>query len=125
MAVFITDADLEDEVAIEWMPGVDPTRYSYIRQRIERTRRRQGKPEFHRDGTLLGWGNLRAAADPRFPDSPHKWLRRVFYLNNNDLDANPSGPYQVGTPTEAIVPGTVSIGVLGKHPDEVAAQGAA
>ena len=124
MAVFISDADLADEVAIEWMPGVALASFSYIRQRIERTRRRAGKPAFDRDGTLLGWGNLGPNAAVKFPDSPHRWLRRVFYLNNNDVDANPSGPYQVGTPTEAIVPSTVEVGVLGKHPDEVA-QGAA
>lgn len=124
MAVFISDDDLADEVAIEWMPGVDLANYSYIRQRIERTRRRAGKPAFDRDGTLLGWGNLKQDATVQFPDSPHRWLRRVFYLNNNDVDANPLGPYQTGTPTEAIVPSTVEVGVLGKHPDEVA-QGAA
>ncbi|WP_324290389.1 DUF6009 family protein [Streptomyces sp. H27-H1] len=91
----------------------DPARLDYVRQALDKTPRRRGKPRYARDGRMAGFIELSDTAEADPDSGLHK--RRVFYLLPHDRDAEPDGPHKTGGPGEAVDPRTVQPGAVGKR----------
>lgn len=103
MSSLLNESDLRHESAVVWLENPDDL--DYVRQALDKTARRRGKPRYERDGRMVGYTELDAHAEAD-PDSGLQ-LRRVFFLLPHDRDANPDGPYHEGAPGEAVDPRTI------------------
>ena len=61
---------------------------------------------FHPLMRVIGWSVISRSAGPA-------GLRRLFWLKETDRDLDPSGPFKIGCPLEAVDPLTLSPGVRG------------
>ncbi|MFG2894961.1 DUF6009 family protein [Streptomyces sp. NPDC048248] len=103
MSSLLNESDLRHENAVVWLEN--PEDLDYVRQALDKTPRRRGKPRYERDGRMVGYTELDAQAEAD-PDSGLQ-LRRVFFLLPHDRDADPNGPYHEGAPGEAVDPRTI------------------
>ncbi|MFE7113006.1 DUF6009 family protein [Streptomyces sp. NPDC057575] len=103
MSSLLNESDLRHESAVVWLENPDDL--DYVRQALDKTARRRGKPRYERDGRMVGYTELDAHAEAD-PDSGLQ-LRRVFFLLPHDRDASPDGPYHEGAPGEAVDPRTI------------------
>ncbi|CAM5461177.1 DUF6009 family protein [Streptomyces sp. NPDC087440] len=103
MSSLLNESDLAHENAVVWLESPDDL--DYVRQALDKTPRRRGKPRYARDGRLVGYTELdeHAEADP--DSGLHK--RRVFFLLPHDRDTAPGGYYAEGAPGEAVDPRTI------------------
>ncbi|MFD6416183.1 DUF6009 family protein [Streptomyces sp. NPDC060194] len=103
MSSLLNESDLAHENAVVWLES--PDNLDYVRQALDKTPRRRGKPRYARDGRLVGYTELdeHAEADP--DSGLHK--RRVFFLLPHDRDTAPTGYYATGAPGEAVDPRTI------------------
>ncbi|MFF1481679.1 DUF6009 family protein [Streptomyces sp. NPDC058301] len=88
---------------IVWLEDTD--RLDYVRQALDKTTRRRGKPRYARDGRMVGCTEL--APDTEADPDIGLQLRRVFFLLPHDRDSEPEGLYQQGAPGEAVDPRTI------------------
>ncbi|MFD3337088.1 DUF6009 family protein [Streptomyces sp. NPDC058700] len=109
MSSLLTAGDLTHEDKVVWLE--DPEELDYVRQALDKTPRRRGKPRYHRDGRMIGFAELSESAEAD-PDSGLQ-KRRVFYLLPHDRDAEPNGLYRAGAPGEAVDPRTIRPGQVG------------
>ncbi|WP_435191612.1 DUF6009 family protein [Streptomyces sp. bgisy126] len=109
MSSLLTAGDLTHENRVVWLE--DPEELDYVRQALDKTPRRRGKPRYHRDGRMIGFAELDDSAEAD-PDSGLQ-KRRVFYLLPHDRDAEPDGLYRAGAPGEAVDPRTIRPGHVG------------
>ncbi|MGW1767301.1 DUF6009 family protein [Streptomyces sp. NPDC002073] len=103
MSSLLQASDLAHEDKVVWLE--DPSELDYVRQALDKTPRRRGKPRYYRDGRMVGFTELSDSAEAD-PDSGLQ-KRRVFYLLPHDRDAEPNGLYKEGAPGEAVDPGTI------------------
>ncbi|MFJ8547220.1 DUF6009 family protein [Streptomyces sp. NPDC093586] len=109
MSALIAEDDLAHEEGLVWLEDI--SRLDYVRQSLDRLPTRRGKPAYHRDGRLVGYARLGAAAKPS--RSSGTFRRRVFWLLPHDRDADPEGLYATGAPAEAVDPRTLTPGNKG------------
>lgn len=103
MSSLLNESDLLHESTVVWLE--DPDDLDYVRQALDKTARRRGKPRYARDGRMVGYSELDETAEAD-PDSGLQ-LRRVFFLLPHDRDTEPDGLYQEGAPGEAVDPRTI------------------
>ncbi|MEU8777153.1 DUF6009 family protein [Streptomyces sp. NPDC048606] len=103
MSSLLEPSDLAHEDKVVWLE--DPDELDYVRQALDKTPRRRGKPRYYRDGRMIGFTELGDTAEAD-PDSGLQ-KRRVFYLLPHDRDAEPNGLYREGAPGEAVDPRTI------------------
>ncbi|MFJ5779549.1 DUF6009 family protein [Streptomyces sp. NPDC093094] len=103
MSSLLTESDLLHEEKVVWLEDLD--RLDYVRQALDKTRRRNTKPPYLRDGRMVGYVVLDDQAEPD-PDSG-LYKRRVFFLLPHDRDSDPDGVYHQGAPGEAVDPRTI------------------
>ncbi|MET9669334.1 DUF6009 family protein [Streptomyces sp. NPDC006475] len=109
MSSMLRDSQLTGEREVVWLEEIGTL--DYVRQALDKVNTRRGKPRYERDGRLVGYTNLGPHAD-RDEDSG-LFARRTFFLLPHDRPNDPSGPYQVGAPGEAIDPRTIEPGRVG------------
>ncbi|WP_425824711.1 DUF6009 family protein [Streptomyces fractus] len=109
MSSLLNEGDLAHEDDVVWLE--DPQALDYVRQALDKTKRRNTKPPYQRDGRMIGYVRLTADAEPD-PDSG-LYKRRVFFLLPHDRDSHPTGLYQEGAPGEAVDPRTIEPGKPG------------
>lgn len=110
MSSLLTEGDLTHEEDVVWLE--DPGKLDYVRQALDKTRRRNTKPPYARDGRMVGYALLDDQAEPD-PDSG-LYRRRVFFLLPHDRDSLPNGLYQEGAPGEAVDPRTIEVRKVGE-----------
>ncbi|MDX3771179.1 MULTISPECIES: DUF6009 family protein [unclassified Streptomyces] len=110
MSSLLTEGDLTHEEDVVWLE--DPTDFDYVRQALDKTRRRNTKPPYERDGRMVGYALLDNQAEPD-PDSG-LYKRRVFFLLPHDRDSLPGGLYREGAPGEAVDPRTIEVRRVGE-----------
>ncbi|MDQ0605672.1 hypothetical protein QF037_010105 [Streptomyces canus] len=103
MSSLLTESDLTHEADVVWLE--DPDNLDYVRQALDKTKRRNNKPPYARDGRMVGYALLDVEAEPD-PDSG-LYKRRVFFLLPHDRDTLPDGLYREGAPGEAVDPRTI------------------
>lgn len=103
MSSLLHESELEHETEVVWLE--DPASLDYVRQALDKTSRKRGKPRYARDGRMVGYTELDELMQPD-PDSG-LYRRRVFFLLPHDRDADPLGLYKEGAPGEAVDPRTV------------------
>lgn len=108
MSSLLAESDLIHEEEVVWLENLDDL--DYVRQALDKTRRRKTKPPYARDGRMVGYALLDEDASPD-PDSG-LYKRRVFFLLPHDRDSLPDGLYREGAPGEAVDPRTIAP----KHP---------
>ncbi|MFI2380219.1 DUF6009 family protein [Streptomyces sp. NPDC018964] len=104
MSSLLTESDLIHEADVVWLEPLDAL--DYVRQALDKTKRRNNKPPYARDGRMVGYARLDDHAEPD-PDSG-LYKRRVFYLLPHDRDSLPDGVYREGAPGEAVDPRTIA-----------------
>ncbi|MFF9778118.1 DUF6009 family protein [Streptomyces sp. NPDC013978] len=104
MSSLLTESDLTDETDVVWLEDVN--RLDYVRQALDKTKRRNTRPPYLRDGRMVGYALLDDRAQPD-PDSG-LYRRRVFFLLPHDRDSLPNGLYSEGAPGEAVDPRTIA-----------------
>lgn len=104
MSSLLSGRDLIHEAEVVWLEPVDDL--DYVRQTLDKTKRRNNRPPYARDGRMVGYARLDDNADPD-PDSG-LYKRRVFYLLPHDRDSIPDGLYSEGAPGEAVDPRTIA-----------------
>jgi hypothetical protein len=104
MSSLLTESDLIHEAEVVWLENLE--RLDYVRQALDKTRRRNTKPPYARDGRMVGYALLDEHASPD-PDSG-LYKRRVFFLLPHDRDSLPDGLYREGAPGEAVDPRTIA-----------------
>ncbi|MFJ3672524.1 DUF6009 family protein [Streptomyces sp. NPDC090106] len=104
MSSLLTESDLIHEDEVVWLEN--PENLDYVRQALDKTRRRNTKPPYARDGRMVGYALLDEDASPD-PDSG-LYKRRVFFLLPHDRDSLPDGLYREGAPGEAVDPRTIT-----------------
>ncbi|MFD6618879.1 DUF6009 family protein [Streptomyces albidoflavus] len=109
MSSMLQDSQLADEEAVVWLESTE--NLDYVRQALDKSTRRRGKPRYERDGRIIGYANLLPGAD-KDPDSG-LFERRTFFLLPHDRPNAPTGPYEVGAPGEAVDPRTIEPGRVG------------
>lgn len=109
MSSLLTEGDLTHEEHVVWLE--DPENLDYVRQALDKTRRRNTKPPYARDGRMVGYAQLDDEAEPD-PDSG-LYKRRVFFLLPHDRDSLPGGLYREGAPGEAVDPRTIEVKKVG------------
>jgi hypothetical protein len=110
MSSLLTEGDLTHEEHVVWLE--DPENFDYVRQALDKTRRRNTKPPYARDGRMVGYALLDDQAEPD-PDSG-LYKRRVFFLLPHDRDSLPGGLYREGAPGEAVDPRTIDVKKVGE-----------
>jgi hypothetical protein len=110
MSSLLNESDLTHEEQVVWLE--DPENLDYVRQALDKTRRRNTKPPYARDGRMVGYALLDDQAEPD-PDSG-LYKRRVFFLLPHDRDSLPSGLYREGAPGEAVDPRTIEVKKVGE-----------
>ncbi|MDX3762799.1 DUF6009 family protein [Streptomyces sp. AK02-04a] len=103
MSSLLAEGDLTHEAHVVWLE--DPDNLDYVRQALDKTKRRNTKPPYERDGRMVGYALLDDQAEPD-PDSG-LYKRRVFFLLPHDRDSLPDGLYREGAPGEAVDPTTI------------------
>ncbi|MFC8247623.1 DUF6009 family protein [Streptomyces chartreusis] len=103
MSSLLTASDLSHEQEVVWLE--DPESLDYVRQAVDKTKRRNTKPPYARDGRMVGYAVLDEAAEPD-PDSG-LYRRRVLFVLPHDRDSDPEGVYSEGAPGEAVDPRTI------------------
>jgi Family of unknown function (DUF6009) len=103
MSSLLHASELEHETEVVWLE--DPDKLDYVRQALDKTSRKRGKPRYARDGRMVGYSELDESMLPD-PDSG-LYRRRVFFLLPHDRDTDPLGLYKEGAPGEAVDPRTV------------------
>ncbi|MFF2653545.1 DUF6009 family protein [Streptomyces sp. NPDC058045] len=103
MSSLLTESEIAHEHDVVWLE--DPEALDYVRQALDKTKRRNNKPPYMRDGRMIGYARLDESAEPD-PDSG-LYKRRVFYLLPHDRDTEPHGVYREGAPGEAVDPRTI------------------
>jgi hypothetical protein len=103
MSSLLTESDLIHEDKVVWLEDLE--HLDYVRQALDKTRRRNNKPPYARDGRMIGYVTLDDQAEPD-PDSG-LYKRRVFFLLPHDRDSIPDGVYREGAPGEAVDPRTI------------------
>ncbi len=109
MSSLLSESDLVHEAGVVWLE--DPGRLDYVRQALDKTKRRDTPPPYARDGRMVGFALLDVKASPD-PDSG-LYRRRVFFLLSHDRDSMPDGLYREGAPGEAVDPRTIEPGKPG------------
>ena len=110
MSSLLTEGDLTHEEQVVWLE--EPDNLDYVRQALDKTRRRNTKPPYERDGRMVGYALLDDQAEPD-PDSG-LYKRRVFFLLPHDRDSLPGGLYREGAPGEAVDPRTIEVKKVGE-----------
>jgi PHP family Zn ribbon phosphoesterase len=107
----ITPDKIEHEERIVWEQ--DPSRFEYVRQRLERCGTRVKGVPFNGRGERVGYAVLAPHA-PRIRKGV--WERRVFYVRSNDRSEHPreAGPYEETAPYEAVDPRSLAPGAVGR-----------
>ncbi|MER7111142.1 DUF6009 family protein [Streptomyces sp. NPDC000229] len=103
MSSLLHESQLEHEAAVVWLE--DPNNFDYVRQALDKTGRRTGKPRYARDGRMVGYVELDKNAEAN-PDSG-LFQRRTFFLLPHDRPNDPEGLYKEGAPGEAVDPRTI------------------
>ncbi|MEU9646227.1 DUF6009 family protein [Streptomyces sp. NPDC048188] len=103
MSSLLTESDLIHEEEVVWLEN--PENLDYVRQALDKTKRRNTQPHYARDGRMVGYALLDNNAEPD-PDSG-LYKRRIFFLLPHDRDSLPHGLYSEGAPGEAVDPLTV------------------
>lgn len=103
MSSLLHESQLTHESAVVWLE--DPQDFDYVRQALDKTSRRGGKPRYARDGRMVGYSELDKGAEAS-PDSG-LFQRRTFFLLPHDRPNDPQGPYNEGAPGEAVDPRTI------------------
>jgi hypothetical protein len=103
MSSLLTEGDLIHEEHVVWLE--DPDDLDYVRQTLDKTKRRNTRPPYLRDGRMVGYAQLDDGAEAD-PDSG-LYKRRVFFLLPHDRDSHPFGLYRQGAPGEAVDPRTI------------------
>ncbi len=83
----------------------DPEQFDYVRQAVDKTKRRNNKPPYARDGRMVGYAILDDHAEPH-PDSG-LYKCRVLFVLPHDRDSHPDGVYREGAAGEAVDPRTI------------------
>ncbi|NJQ13466.1 DUF6009 family protein [Streptomyces bohaiensis] len=109
MSSLLTESQLVHEAAVVWLE--DTTNLDYVRQALDKTGRRTGKPRYARDGRMVGYTDLDKDAEAN-PDSG-LYQRRTFFLLPHDRPNDPDGIYKAGAPGEAVDPRTIEAGRVG------------
>ncbi|SEE58829.1 DUF6009 family protein [Streptomyces sp. TLI_105] len=104
MSSLLTEGDLIHEAGVVWLEDLQGL--DYVRQSLDKTKRRATKPPYARDGRMVGYALLDETASPA-PDSG-LYRRRVFFLLPHDRDSLPDGLYREGAPGEAVDPRTIA-----------------
>ncbi|MFD8396053.1 DUF6009 family protein [Streptomyces sp. NPDC059680] len=104
MSSLLTEGDLIHEAHVVWLEDLD--HLDYVRQALDKTKRRNTRPPYERDGRMVGYVQLDDRAEPD-PDSG-LYKRRVFFLLPHDRDSLPDGLYREGAPGEAVDPRTIA-----------------
>jgi hypothetical protein len=103
MSSLLHESQLVHEADVVWLEN--PDTFDYVRQALDKTTRRVGKPRYARDGRMVGYTELNADAEAS-PDSG-LFQRRTFFLLPHDRPNDPEGLYQTGAPGEAVDPRTI------------------
>jgi hypothetical protein len=103
MSSLLHASEITHEQKVVWLE--DPDTLDYVRQALDKTKRRNTKPPYARDGRMVGYAVLDDEAEPD-PDSG-LYRRRVFFLLPHDRDSQPDGHYREGAPGEAVDPRTI------------------
>jgi hypothetical protein len=103
MSSLLNESDLNHEAEVVWLEPLGDL--DYVRQALDKTKRRNTKPPYARDGRMVGYAVLDDGAEAD-PDSG-LYRRRVFFLLPHDRDSFPEGLYREGAPGEAVDPRTV------------------
>ncbi|WP_228984248.1 DUF6009 family protein [Streptomyces sp. DH12] len=103
MSSLLNESQLVHEAAVVWLE--DPNAFDYVRQALDKTARRTGKPRYARDGRMVGYVELDKDAEAS-PDSG-LFQRRTFFLLPHDRPNDPEGLYKEGAPGEAVDPRTI------------------
>ncbi|MFD7616062.1 DUF6009 family protein [Streptomyces sp. NPDC059802] len=101
---------LTAETDIVWLLPIDTL--DYVRESLDITKRRSGKPPYHGHGRLVGYANLHPST--RATRDSGRYDRRIFWLLPTDRSEDQDSPYTVGAPLEAVDPRTVRPGEPGR-----------
>lgn len=96
-------AQLTDELDIVWLLPLDDL--DYVREGLDITKRRAGRPAYHGRGRLVGYANLRPGALATRDSG--RFDRRTFWLLPHDRAESPDTEYRTHAPLEAVDPRTV------------------
>ncbi|MER7847416.1 DUF6009 family protein [Kitasatospora sp. NPDC096077] len=110
MSSLLDGSVLSHEEEVVWLE--DLSALDYVRQTIDKTPRRRGKPRWMRDGRMVGYAELDGGAEADPDSGLHR--RRVFFLLPHDRDLDPDGLYAAGAPGEAVDPRTVRPRTVGQ-----------
>ncbi|MEU5241667.1 DUF6009 family protein [Streptomyces lydicus] len=110
MSSLLHESQLAHEAAVVWLE--DPQPLDYVRQALDKTARRTGKPRYERDGRMVGYTELERSAESN-PDSG-LYQRRTFFLLPHDRPNDPEGIYKAGAPGEAVDPRTIEAKRVGE-----------
>lgn len=113
MSSLLTKSDLTHEQEVVWLE--DPEHFDYVRQALDKTKRRNTRPPYARDGRMVGYTILDDEAECD-PDSG-LYKRRVFFVLPHDRDSAPDGVYREGAPGEAVDPRTIRAREPGEKTD--------
>ncbi|MBM9624489.1 DUF6009 family protein [Streptomyces zhihengii] len=103
MSSLLHERQLAHEANVVWLEDLD--NLDYVRQALDKSGRRTGRPRYARDGRIVGYAELDADAEAS-PDSG-LFQRRTFFLLPHDRPNEPEGLYKEGAPGEAVDPRTV------------------
>ncbi|MFC7992022.1 DUF6009 family protein [Streptomyces pilosus] len=101
---------LAAETEIVWTVPIDDL--DYVRESLDITKRRSGKPPYHQPGRLVGYANL--APDTTATRDSGRYDRRTFWLLPRDRSESDDSPYTSYAPLEAVDPRTVGPGSPGR-----------
>lgn len=101
---------LSDESEIVWTVPIDDL--DYVRESLDITKRRSGKPPYHKPGRLVGYANLDPSTTATRDSG--RYDRRTFWLLPRDRSESTDSPYTTYAPLEAIDPRTVAPGHPGR-----------
>ncbi|GLF98223.1 DUF6009 family protein [Streptomyces yaizuensis] len=96
-------AQLTDELGIVWLTPLDGL--DYVREGLDITKRRAGRPAYHGHGRLVGYADLRP--DALATRDSGRYDRRTFWLLPHDRGESPDTEYRTHAPLEAVDPRTV------------------
>ena len=81
MSSLLQESQLAHEANVVWLEDLDEL--DYVRQALDKSARRSGKPRYARDGRMVGYAELDKDAEAS-PDSG-LFQRRTFFLLPHDL----------------------------------------
>ncbi|MFJ1662296.1 DUF6009 family protein [Streptomyces anthocyanicus] len=101
---------LTDELDIVWLVQLDGL--DYVREGLDITKRRAGRPAYHGRGRLVGYADLHPATTATRDSG--RFDRRTFWLLPHDRGESPDTDYRTHAPLEAVDPRTVLPRVPGR-----------